>query len=52
MIDASFTISPRHRNTREENEKIKNGEGDFLSNDNKHKKSHKDIDTRCSKKNN
>lgn len=43
MIDASFTIAPRQRNTREENEKIKNGEGDDLWNDNKHKKSHKDI---------
>jgi len=28
MIDASFTVAPRQRNTREENEKIKNGEGD------------------------
>ena len=52
MIDASFTIAPRQRNTREENEKIKNGEGDDLWNDNKHKKSHKDIDARWTKKNN
>jgi len=49
MIDASFTIAPRQRNTREENEKIKKGEGDELWNDNKHKKSHKDIDARWTK---
>jgi hypothetical protein len=30
MIDASFTVAPRQRNTREENKKIKNGEGDDL----------------------
>ncbi len=28
LIDASFTVAPRQRNTREENEKIKNGEVD------------------------
>ncbi len=26
LVDASFTIAPRQRNTREENKKIKNGE--------------------------
>lgn len=52
MIDASFIIAPRQRNTREENEKIKNGKGDDLWNVNKHKKSHKDIDARWTKKNN
>jgi len=52
MIDASFTVAPRQRNTREENEKIKNGEGDGLWNDKPHKKSHKDIDARWTKKNN
>ena len=46
MIDASFTIAPRQRNTREENAKIKKGEGDDLWNDQPHKKSHKDIDAR------
>lgn len=51
MIDASFTVAPRQRNTREENEKIKNGEGDDLWNDKPHKKSHKDIDARWTKKN-
>lgn len=52
MIDASFTIAPRQRNTREENDKIKKGEGDDLWNDKPHKKSHKDIDARWTKKNN
>lgn len=52
MIDASFTVAPRQRNTREENELIKKGQGDELWNDNPHKKSHKDIDARWTKKNN
>jgi IS5 family transposase len=52
LIDASFTVAPRQRNTREENEKIKNGEGDDLWNDQPHKKCHKDIDARWTKKNN
>lgn len=51
MVDASFTIAPRQRNTKEENDKIKNGEGADLWNDNPHKKSHKDIDARWTKKN-
>ncbi len=52
LVDASFTIAPRQRNTREENEKIKKGEGDDLWNDKPHKKCHKDIDARWTKKNN
>lgn len=52
LVDASFTIAPRQRNTKEENEKIKKGEGDDLWNDHPHKKSHKDIDARWTKKNN
>lgn len=52
MVDASFTIAPRQRNTREENAKIKNGEGDDLWKDKPHKKRHKDIDARWTKKNN
>ena len=52
LVDASFTIAPRQRNTREENEKIKKGEGDDLRNDEPHKKCHKDIDARWTKKNN
>lgn len=51
LVDASFTIAPRQRNTREENEKIKNGEGDDLWNDEPHKKFHKDIDARRIQKN-
>ena len=51
LIDASFTIAPRQRNTREENKKIKNGEGGDLWNDKPHKKRHKDIDARWTKKN-
>jgi len=50
LVDASFTIAPRQRNTREENEKIKKGEGDDLWNDHPHKKCHKDIDARWTKK--
>jgi IS5 family transposase len=52
IIDASFTIAPRQRNTREENQQIKNGQGKDLWNDKPHKKSHKDIDARWTKKNN
>jgi IS5 family transposase len=52
IIDASFTIAPRQRNTREENQQIKDGQGKDLWNDNPHKKSHKDIDARWTKKNN
>ncbi len=52
MIDASFTIAPRQRNTKEENQTIKEGKGDSLWNDKPHKKRHKDIDARWTKKNN
>ncbi len=51
MVDASFTVAPRQRNTWEENKRIKNGEGDDLWNDKPNKKSHKDIDARWTKKN-
>ena len=51
MVDASFTIAPRQRNTREENAKIKEGLGDELWNDTPNKKRHKDIDARWTKKN-
>lgn len=50
IIDASFVVSPRQRNTREENKAIKKGEGNSLWNDNPHKKRHKDIDARWTKK--
>ena len=52
LIDASFTVAPRQRNTREENQKIKDGEGGDLWNDQSNKKKHKDIDARWTKKNN
>jgi len=51
LIDASFTVAPRQRNTREENKKIKNGKGDNLWKDKPNKKRHKDIDARWTKKN-
>jgi len=51
LVDASFTVAPRQRNTREENEKIKKGEGKDLWNDKPNKKKHKDIDARWTKKN-
>jgi len=51
LVDASFTIAPRQRNTREENEKIKKGEGKDLWVDQPNKKKHKDIDARWTKKN-
>lgn len=50
IVDASFVVVPRQRNTREENRKIKEGKGDELWNDNPHKKCHKDIDARWVKK--
>ena len=50
IIDASFVEAPKQRNTREENKQIKEGKGDELWNDKPHKKSHKDIDARWTKK--
>jgi len=52
IIDASFTVAPRQRNTREENAKIKSDQGDELWNAAPNKKSHKDIDARWTEKNN
>ena len=51
MVDASFTVAPPQRNTRDENKKIKEGNGDELWNDKPNKKKHKDIDARWTKKN-
>ncbi|MCP4550549.1 MAG: transposase [Bacteroidetes bacterium] len=51
MGDASFTVAPRQRNTRDENKKIKQGNGDELWNDKPNKKKHKDADARWTKKN-
>ena len=50
IIDAGFVEVPRQRNRKEENEKIKMGEGSKLWNDNLHKKCQKDIDARWSEK--
>jgi len=44
IVDASFVEVPRQRNTREENAKIKSGEGSDLWNDQPYKKRQKDID--------
>lgn len=52
IVDASFTIAPRQRNTREENAAIKKGDGAELWKDEPNKKRHKDIDARWTKKNN
>ena len=52
MIDASFTVAPRQRNTREEKNTIKEGKGDELWSEEPNKKRHKDINARWTKKNN
>lgn len=51
IIDASFTVAPRQRNTKDENKLIKEGRGNELWNENPNKKRHKDIDARWTKKN-
>jgi len=51
IIDASFVEVPRQRNKKEENEKIKSGEGSELWNEHPHKKRQKDIDARWTEKN-
>ncbi len=38
MVDASFTIAPRQRNTREESKMVRGGKSDKLWNDNPKKK--------------
>ena len=50
IVDAGFVEVPRQRNKKEENAKIKAGEGDELWNDQPRKKSQKDIDARWTKK--
>lgn len=51
IIDASFVEAPRQRNNREDNKKIKAGDGKDLWNDKVAKKRQKDIDARWTKKN-
>lgn len=50
IIDSTFNVCPAQRNTKEENKAIKDGKGENLWKDQKHKKSHKDTDTRWTKK--
>lgn len=50
MIDASFVVAPKQRNTREENKMIKQGKGSELWKDHPRKKCQKDIDARWTKK--
>lgn len=61
IIDATFVEAPKQRNTKEENEQIKAGNGKGLWNPEdadpeeeksrkRHKKSHKDVDARWAKK--
>lgn len=54
IIDASFTTVPIQRNAKEENQKIKDGEGEQLWTEPQevYKKRQKDIDARWTKKNN
>lgn len=51
IIDASITQAPRQRNTREENQKIKDGDGAQLWEDEPNRRSQKDTDARWTKKN-
>jgi IS5 family transposase len=51
MVDASFHEVPRQRNSRTENEQLKQGEIPEQWNDTPHKLSHKDTDARWTKKN-
>lgn len=50
IIDASFVLAPKQHNSRDENKKIKNGEGEDLWDDKPNKKSHKDIDAKWTQK--
>jgi len=52
IVDASFVEVPIQRNTKEENEQIKNNGTPASFEENAHKKSQKDVDARWTKKNN
>lgn len=52
IIDASFVEVPRQRNSKEENEEIKNGQTPKSFDENLNKKSQKDVDARWTQKNN
>jgi IS5 family transposase len=51
IVDASFVEVPRQRNKKEENQKIKSGEGEELWQEQPKKKRQKDIDARWTEKN-
>ena len=51
IVDASFVDAPKQRNTREENKKLKEGDGEDLWKDNISKCRQKDKDARWAKKN-
>lgn len=53
IVDATFVDAPKQRNTREENNEIKNNKipDEWNDEDHKHKKAQKDIDARWTKKN-
>jgi len=51
MVDASIVSVPRQRNKKDENDKIKSGNGDKLWEDKPNKKRQKDIDAKWLKKN-
>ena len=50
IVDATFVDAPRQRNSRDENEKIKNGEIPEEWKKNPHKMAQKDVDDRWTKK--
>jgi len=52
IVDASFVEVPIQRNTKEENEQIKNNGTPASFEENPHKKAQKDVDARWTKKNN
>lgn len=52
IVDASFVDAPKQRNSREENEQIKNGDTPERFENNPNVKCQKDVDARWAKKNN
>ena len=51
IVDASFVEAPRQRNNREENQQIKEGQGERLWEEKPNKQRQKDTDARWTKKN-
>jgi len=51
IVDASIVCVPKQRNNKDENDRIKSGDGDKLWEDKPNKKRQKDIDARWLKKN-